>query len=153
MKRLCSGPLRPANHFTDDFGIDRIILRKSCGSTLSLHRFLGRWIIMRVTDVPDGGMLPGCRPGIDGVTMNVVTDPDAFSRGLSSIEDTVVDHAGSFERSFPGLHWPATFVIDPAGRLVAILTDESYEPFVQTIVRNGPTSHSDGAVDLGDIDT
>jgi hypothetical protein len=133
-----------------------IALRDRSGRSVSLHRYVGRWLVLRVSDLPNSDHLLRCCRDLDGVVIDVVTDEGAlpesehFSRnGLSCL----LDGDGSFPRWFPALQWPATFVIDPSGKLIAILTDETCEPFMRSIGRCGRSASTFGAVDLGDIDT
>jgi hypothetical protein len=142
---------RSANHHIDDFNLDEIVFHKPGGTTLSLRRFLGRWIIMRVIESLDAGLLPERRDGLDSVAMNVVVNPEALDGTPATLPDTVLDDAHAFRKSFPGLSWPSTFVIDPSGQLVAILSDESYEPFMHCLVGSGRSTQLSGAIDLGDI--
>ena len=130
---------------------DRVCLYRPAGETIRLHRFLGRWLFLRVADGPDGAMLPGHRQDVDGVALNVIIDPSRTAGHPNGWADTIAfDRTGSFDRRFPELQWPATFIIDPTGELVAILTDETYEPFVQSLVRAGRTSPSYGGIEAID---
>ncbi len=136
--------------------VGSIVLRDRIGRSVSLHRYVGRWLVLRVSDLPDGEHLSRCCDGLDGVVMDVVVDEESLPesehcshRGCTCM----LDDDGIFSRWFPALQWPATFVIDPSGELVAILNDETCEPFMQSLVRRSRSAPSFGAIDRGEIDT
>lgn len=129
-----------------------VVLRKRAGEVFSLHRYAGRWLVLRVVDEPGAVELPAIRQGFDAIALSVVAGET--SHGLQSVlegDSTVYDGGCWFKRSFPSLSWPATFVINPAGQLAAILNDDTYESFVRSLVGSGRGASSHGAIDLGDI--
>jgi len=133
-------------------GLGRLHVSRLAGDLIRLNRFRGRWLILRVTEAPDGALLPGLREGVDGVALNVFLDPASVNGKLNGHcpETIAIDHAGAFRRCFPQQEWPATFIVDPVGELVAILSDECYEPFVQSLIRDGRMYPSFGRVEAID---
>ena len=123
---------------------------KPCGKPVTLHRFAGRWVIARVTDDPPEPDTPLCDfPDIDFVPINVVAGP---VRGASDADTPVLyDPAGGFAERFPAIARPATFVLDPEGRLVAIIDDHGWPDFLRDLLRKAGRLPAHGAIDQQDI--
>ena len=132
--------------------LDDLRFSKACGGPISLHRFAGRWVILRVVESFDGKILlsNGARR-LDAVPLNVVCGPVKVSDGEEHGEPVVFDPTASIAERFPALQWPATFIIDPEGHLVAILTDQSYDAFLHELVQKWVPAHPPGTIDGGDI--
>lgn len=145
----------PGDPTRNIFSVGRIMLQRPAGEQVRLHRFLGRWLILRVTEAVDGDLLPKYRRDVDGVAINVIVDPASIRGEHGGFCDTIaLDHEGCFRQCFPGLRWPVIFIIDPAGELVAILSDIVFEPFMQSLVRDGrgsPSARPVNAIDRGDL--
>lgn len=124
-------------------------LVKSCGTAVSLHRYAGRWVIIRLTErPPDSPQALGDLPSADFVPLNVVDGP-ASSAG--STVPLLFDPTHGFTRNFPGLGCPATFVLDPDGRLIAILDDQGWPEFLEELIRQTHRVPAHGAIDQQDI--
>lgn len=132
---------------------DRLVFQKHGGISFSLHRYAGRWIILRAArewDPP--ALLDADVRGLDAVMLNVVTGPVIpLSDGDEGVGEIVFDTHHRIESRFPSLDWPATFVLDPEGRLVAILSDTALPIFLSDLVRSQRTTFSSGAIDRRDI--
>lgn len=61
------------------------------------------------------------------------------------------DPKHGFAHRFPAIDFPATFVIDPDGRLIAVLDDHGWPEFLEELVRQSGTSQAHGAIDQQDI--
>lgn len=124
-------------------------LFKPCGEGVSLHRYAGRWVILRLTDGPPGpGGGIGDLPYADFMPLNVVSGPIAHAdTGVPVIYDT----ANGLAHRFPAIDCPATFVIDPEGRLVAILDDHGWPDFLEDLLRQTARKPARGAIDQQDI--
>jgi hypothetical protein len=128
-----------------------LLLRRPSGATVSLHRYAGRWLIARVSDVdpgeapPSGDLLPE-----DFVPVFVVSGP--IPPGAARDDGGVVyDTARAFATRFPAIDLPATYVIDPEGRLVAILDDHGWPGFLEGLIRETGKAPAHGAIDRRDL--
>jgi hypothetical protein len=132
--------------------LDDLRLAKACGGPISLHRYAGRWVILRVAASFDGKVLlsNGARR-LDAVPLNVIPGPVQADVGADHGEPVVFDPMDLIAERFPALDWPATFILDPHGHLVAILTDESYDSFLHELVHTLGPHHPQGTIDGGDI--
>lgn len=139
-----------AGHDISD--IDDIVLQRHTGEVVSLHRYAGRWLVLRVVDDPGAIGQTTIQQGFNAIALNVVLGSEVTGVRTHTDDDTVVfDKACRFRRVFPSLSWPATFIIDPDGQLAAILKDDSYDVFVRSLIGTGRGVTSRGAVDLGEI--
>lgn len=132
---------------------DRIVLHRHGGCTVSLHRFAGRWVILRVAEAPDGdGLLESAVGDLDAVVLNVVAGPvNGAVPGRERIAEVVYDADGHLAERFPSLTWPSTFVVDPDGQLSAILSDQAFGPFLAELVRRERAHDPSGAIDRRDL--
>jgi hypothetical protein len=153
MNEWLSGATAPDLKHTTHLPFDRLVLNKPTGDTFSLHRFAGRWIIVRVAERLDAaGLLPESTPGLDAVALNVVAGPIVQPNGTAhGAGEIAFDTDHLVEQRFPTLDWPAIFVLDPHGRLAAILTDEAYGDFLAELVRRQRRLQTSGAIDRRDI--
>jgi hypothetical protein len=125
-------------------------LVKPCGGPVSLHRYAGRWVVVRVTDARPDPDTPVCEvPGVDFVPVNVVTGP--IRAGQDDSLPVVFDPSDGFAQRFPAIARPATFVVDPEGRLVAILDDHGWPGFLRDLLRPTGRLPAHGAIDQQDI--
>lgn len=151
MKHSKPGSVCLADPLGHKHTFDRVLLYRPAGETIRLHRFRGRWLTLRVAEGPDEAMLPSHRQDVDGIALNVIVDSSKTIGHLNGFKDTIAfDRTGSLGQCFPGLQWPAIFIIDPAGELVAILSDDNYETFMHSLVQDGRTSPTYGGVDAID---
>lgn len=124
-------------------------LSKPCGESVSLHRYAGRWVILRLTDrAPDPDGTIGDLPHADFVPLNVVAGP---IDGIAPAVPVIYDTAAGFADRFPAIAYPATFVIDPDGRLIAILDDHGWPNFLEELLRQTDRTPAHGAIDQQDI--
>ena len=124
-------------------------LVQACGSAVSLHRYAGRWLVVRLTErPPDPSHAIGDLPSTDFVPLNVVDGPGPAS---PSPVQVLFDPTHGFTRRFPALDCPATFVIDPEGRLIAILDDQGWPEFLEELIRHTGRATAHGAIDQQDI--
>lgn len=124
-------------------------LVQPCGLSVSLHRYAGRWVVVRVTEQPpDADRIVAGGTGMDFVALNVVAGQPATNGGTDAL---MYDPNHQFAHRFPALDFPATYVIDPDGRLIAVLDDQGWPDFLDELLRQtGPvTAH--GAIDQQDI--
>lgn len=136
----------------DTIDIDDIVLQRCTGEAVSLHRYAGRWLVLRVVD--DSGKIgqTTIQQGFNAITLNVVLGSQSADGRNDPDDDTVVfDHASRFRQVFPSLSWPSTFVVDPEGQLAAILNGDSYDVFVRSLISSGQSLTSHGAIDFGDV--
>ena len=63
----------------------------------------------------------------------------------------VYDPAHDLAGRFPAIGCPATFVIDPDGRLIAILDDHGWPEFLDELMRQTDRAPAHGAIDQQDI--
>lgn len=132
---------------------DRIVLHRHGGCTVSLHRFAGRWVILRVAEgKDDSALLEGAVGGLDAVVLNVVPGPvNGVTPLPASTAEVVYDADGHLAERFPSLTWPSTFVVDPDGQLSAILSDQAFGPFLAELVRRERAHDPSGAIDRRDL--
>ena len=124
-------------------------LVQTCGSAVSLHRYAGRWVVIRLTEEPPDPARVICNlPSADFVPLNVVDGP--ATAAVSSVP-ILFDQAHGLARRFPALDCPATFVIDPEGRLIAILDDQGWPDFLEELIRQTGRVAARGAIDQQDI--
>lgn len=124
-------------------------LVKPCGGSVSLHRYAGRWVVLRVTEQPpDSERAVGALPEADFVALNVVAGPALAADAMPPL---VFDPKHGFAHRFPAIDFPATFVIDPDGRLIAILDDHGWPEFLEDLVRQTGPQQARGAIDKQDI--
>jgi hypothetical protein len=124
-------------------------LFKPCGTAVSLHRYAGRWVVLRLTEQPpDPSWAPGDLPSADFVPLNVVAGPISATRASVPI---VFDPMHGLSTRFPAIDCPATFVIDPEGRLIAILDDQGWPEFLADLLHHTGRTPAHGAIDQQDI--
>lgn len=124
-------------------------LVKPCGGAVSLHRYAGRWVVLRVTEqAADANCSVGDLPVSDFVALDVIAGPVTGSDAQPSL---MFDPNHAFAHRFPALEFPAVFVIDPEGRLIAILDDHGWPEFLEELVRQTGTAPAHGAIDQQDI--
>jgi hypothetical protein len=124
-------------------------LQKPCGEFVSLHRYAGRWVVLRLTDrAPDPDGIIGVVPHTDFVPLNVVAGP---IHEASPVVPVIYDTTAGFAHRFPAIGCPATFVIDPDGRLIAILDDHGWPDFLEELLRQTDRTPAHGSIDRQDI--
>jgi hypothetical protein len=133
--------------------LSSVILRQPCVHPVSLHRYAGRWIVVRVSEEsPAPGEQIGSLAGIDWVSLNVISGPVTAEPAAGTGHGRVLfDPAAELAMRFPSLAWPATFVLDPDGRLIAILDDRGWPIFIEQLARRGGQASAGGAIDQQDI--
>lgn len=127
-----------------------IELRTGMGTHVSLRRFLQQWLVLWVTD----GSHPPCHPpGYQrgAYRLSVVLAPGDGGPCEACRGDALYDHHGYLLAMFPGLVWPATFLLNPEGRLVAIVEGNDQGGLIRQFLCAVPGVSQNGAVDLGDI--
>gem|GEM_PF-3232910 len=104
------------------------------GASISIRRFLRRWLVIRVSDDPCSPVEPPeFREGAFRITVMlgaIPARPDC--KGSSPM---LYDHHQQLAKMYSGLVWPATFLLNPEGRLVAILEGEDQAGLVQYVLR------------------
>ncbi len=124
-------------------------LVKPCGAAVSLHRYAGRWVVIRLTEhPPDTPQALADLSVSDFVSLNVVDGP---ASSIASPVPLLFDPMHGFVQHFPALNCPATFVIDPEGRLIAILDDQGWPEFLEELFRQNGRVPAHGAIDQQDI--
>lgn len=117
---------------------------------VSLKRFLRQWLVMRVTDNPcPDATAPEFRQGALHITVllgETATPVDCQPGG-----SVLYDRHQRLATMYPGLVWPATFLLNPEGRLVAIVEGDDQAGLIQHVLNGVSGSASGGGIDLGDI--
>jgi hypothetical protein len=124
-------------------------LYKPCGGAVSLHRYSGRWIVLRLTEQqPEPDRTLGDLSRADFVPINVVAGPIL---PVDTNLPVMFDTTHGFARRFPAIACPATFVIDPEGRLIAILDDHGWTEFLDALLKTSARAPAHGAIDQQDL--
>lgn len=149
MQSICDFPRRWGLTGPHPNLLSDLRLVKPCGGSVSLHRYAGRWVVLRVTEQPpDSDRAIGTLPAADFVALNVVSGPAMEAGARPAV---VFDPRHGFAHRFPAIDFPATFVIDPEGRLIAVLDDHGWPEFLKALVRETGSRQARGAIDQQDI--
>lgn len=127
-----------------------VALSMADGTSVSLRRYLHRWLVLWVTDDPGAAIAP---PRFhDGAFRIAVLVGETPAGPLSGSEATTLyGCTGELAAMFPDLAWPATFLVNPEGRLVAIVEGDDRAGLIRQFLYSVPQPYSGGAIDLGDI--
>lgn len=117
---------------------------------VSLKRFLRRWLVMRVTNHPCPDVpAPEFRQGAFRIT--VLLGEQALHADCHPGSWVLYDRHQRLATMYPGLVWPATFLLNPEGRLVAIVEGHDQAGLIQYVLDGVSDPVSGGSIDLSDI--